>query len=433
MIPSCLKLTNLGMAPASQCLAAAVLMLTACSCNMARRTQASKAASDPFLEESPVKVVSHTEDGSARRPGGEGPKQKQVVRQASHEAPAGEEGREIERQAIERVNAEPRCPEVDGNPAIDESTSAAAKLYPDEYLFDGGDRDCPIQNTDSRTEGLDTEDAAIEYRDDSGARRVRPTNRVAIYSPRFAAVTVASQPLEDVGGGRPTQAIVTQSGVGYANREGTFAQHQRDGTERLVTRVRGSGLKSEVATDAVDLPLAMQGHIHTTIPAADIAFVRTGIMKQTDEPRLAASIQSAVVWTRDQYPVIEAHEESVGEIRSRFKELELVGVETRHKKGLRIVKLADKGIAQPGDIVTFTIRFDNLGLRELRDVAIVDNLTPRLEYVEDSGTLSINGENANGRLVTEDNGEGSVILRWELDEPLAPKTGGVVTFQARVR
>jgi len=48
------------------------------------------------------------------------------------------------------------------------------------------------------------------------------------------------------------------------------------------------------------------------------------------------------------------------------------------------VKLADKQIAKPGDIVTFTIRYDNIGDREVHDVVIIDNLTPRLEYIEDS-------------------------------------------------
>src|SRR5262249_16282656 len=150
--------------------------------------------------------------------------------------------------------------------------------------------------------------------------------------------------------------------------------------------------------------------------------------KQTDEPRLAASIQAAIIWTRDQYPVIEAQTESVGELRTQFHGQELVGVETRYRKGLRIVKLADNQVAQPGDVVSFTIRFDNLSNFGLGDVVIVDNLTPRLEYVDDSGDLSLNG-----RLITDDNGEGSLILRWELDEPLAPRSGGVASFQARVR
>ena len=62
------------------------------------------------------------------------------------------------------------------------------------------------------------------------------------------------------------------------------------------------------------------------------------------------------------------------------------------------------------------------------EAVIVDNLTPRLEYVEDSATCDVAGV-----LEVEDNGEGSVILRWVLDEPLPGRSGGVVTFQARVR
>ena len=406
--------------------AAAALMLTACSCSSVRRPQAKNAA-DPFLDEAPVQVASHT----ASEPPGRTrvTRAPQFVSQMRHEVPAaGEEDRNIESAAIQRIQPEPRLPELISNPAIDESPSAAAKLYPDEYLFDGGDRDYPIHYDDYQMLGLDSEDAAVEYRDDNGARRVKPTNRVAIYSPRFAAVTAVSQPIEDVGGGRPTQAFVTQGGIGYVNREATFAQHQRDGTERFVTRVRGSGLNSEIASDALDRPIAIQGHIHTTTPLQDIGFLKTGQMKQADEPRLAESIQSAIIWTRDQNPVMTAHAASAGELRTHFKEQEMVGVETRFRKGIRLVKLADKQVAPPGDVVTFTIRFDNLGDREIRDVVIIDNLTPRLEYIDDSADL-----NVSGRLLTEDNGEGSLVLRWELEEPLAPRSGGVATFQARVR
>ena len=59
---------------------------------------------------------------------------------------------------------------------------------------------------------------------------------------------------------------------------------------------------------------------------------------------------------------------------------------------------------------------------------IVDNLTPRLEYIEDSSTCD-----RDGQLVAEENGEGSLILRWELDDSLPARQGGVITFKARVR
>ena len=243
-------------------------------------------------------------------------------------------------------------------------------------------------------------------------------------------MTSVTQSIEDVGGGRPVQATASQTGLGLANREGTFAQHQRDASLRLVTRSRGSGLTSGAATDAVDRPIAIHGHIHTTTPRLDFAFLRTGLMQQSEEARLAASIQSAIVWTRDQNPVVTAKSEQAIVLKSEFKEQELVGQENRFngKGKLRIVKSADKRIAEPGDVVKFSIRYDNIGDREVRDVLIVDNLTPRLEYVEDSATCDVDGV-----LEVEDNGEGSVILRWVLEEPLRGRSGGVVTFQARVR
>jgi uncharacterized repeat protein (TIGR01451 family) len=346
------------------------------------------------------------------------------IRQAGFESTAGSDG------AIQRTNAECRLPDYGECSVIDESPAALAKLYPDEYLFDGGDREMPIHFDEAQIVGLETEDAAIEYYDDLGKRHVKPTSRVAIYSPRFAAVTAVSEPIEDIGSGRPAQSIAAQLGQGMADRKGTFAQHQRDMTERLVTRSRGSALTSGSASDAVHQPVNPEANVHTTMPLQDFGFLHTGQLRQSDEPQIAASIQSAANWTRDQNPVIAAASQQGNEIRSHFRHQELVGRENRFngQARLRVVKLADKAIAEPGDIVTFTIRYDNIGDREVHDVMIIDNLTPRLEYVADSATCD-----AKGRLETEDNGEGSLILRWLLDEALDARSGGVVTFQARVR
>jgi uncharacterized repeat protein (TIGR01451 family) len=201
-------------------------------------------------------------------------------------------------------------------------------------------------------------------------------------------------------------------------------------SERMLSRSRGSGLKTSDTAAAVDAPLSPMGHVHTAVPVADFAFVRTGVFKQADEPWLAASIESAEVWTRDQNPVIVVKSDRALELRGWFAGQEMVGQENRFNgsERLRVVKLADKSIAPPGEVVTFTIRFDNIGDRPVSDVTIIDNLTPRLEYVDDSARSTLDG-----RLVVEDNGEGSVILRWELDEELAARSGGVVTFRALVR
>jgi uncharacterized repeat protein (TIGR01451 family) len=442
--------------------ALSTVLLTACSCSSARQKTASK-ADDPFLKhESATQVAANGADpaDSTTRAGG---KSRATSRAAAstetlnpriddrdefdigalpQAVPANDAADEqaladvadqaprVHRGAIQQTAAEERCPEFCEGMVIDESPRTCAKLYPDEYLCDGGDREYPIHYQEDQMLGLESEDAAVEYRDDLGNRHVKPSNRVCVYSPRFAAVTAVTQPLEDVGGGRPVQAIASTTGVGLANREGTFAQHQRDASERLVTRSRGSGLTGGTGVDVVDRPIAIHGHVHTTTPALDFAFLRTGHLKQTEEARLAASIQSAAVWTRDQNPVITAKSEQAIVLKSEFKERELVGKENRFngQGKLRIVKTADKSVAEPGDIVKFSIRYDNIGDREVLEVVIIDNLTPRMEYVEDSATCD-----RNGALNVEDNGEGSVVLRWVLDEPLPGGSGGVFTFQARVR
>jgi uncharacterized repeat protein (TIGR01451 family) len=407
--------------------AASALVLTACSCSTMQRPLA-KNAVDPFLDDDVNASVVSRPTASVRPNLPNAVPRDSRIQQAQYETSAATGQQHNVDAAIERTSAEPRLPEVALCPCIDESPVAFAHLYTDEYLCDGGDRDLPIHYDDFQMLGLDTEDAAIEFRDERGKRRVKPTNRVCIYAPRFASVTAISEPIEDVGGGRPRQAVVAQTGIGFINHEGSFAHHQRDATERLLSRSRGSGLTNNDIPEALDRPIAIQGHVHTTTPIEDFGFLRTGQVHQTDEARLATSIQSAVTWTRDQNPVIIAQSDQAGELTSRFKEQELVGQEIRKEKGLRIVKMADRQMAQPGDIVTFTIRFDNIGDLAVHDVVIVDNLTPRLEYVEDSATCD-----RDGRLVEEDNGEGSLLLRWELDDPLAGRTGGVVTFKARVR
>ena len=146
---------------------------------------------------------------------------------------------------------------------------------------------------------------------------------------------------------------------------------------------------------------------------------------------IALCLATTLSWSQEKYPVLQGKTETAntGVMELRSSVLTVVDDTPSDKPGqLRIIKVADKGAAAPGEVITFTIRYDNLGGREVTAMRIVDNLTPRLEYVDDSAT-----SDRAGRLVIQDNGEGSLVLIWEMEDPLPPKTGGVVTFQARVR
>ena len=62
-------------------------------------------------------------------------------------------------------------------------------------------------------------------------------------------------------------------------------------------------------------------------------------------------------------------------------------------------------------------------------VTIIDHLMPRLEYVAGSAQSTLKA-----KFSTQEQLPGeSLVLRWEIEEPLEVNQGGIVRFQARVR
>jgi uncharacterized repeat protein (TIGR01451 family) len=303
------------------------------------------------------------------------------------------------------------------------------RLYPDEYLCDGGDRALPVHYDDFNRLGLDTEDTVAEYVDSDGMFRMKPSTRVCIYAPRFAAMRTATQPESGTAINRLASAHETVIGSGFRNRDAVNYHEQRLGAEGMRVRSRPSGLDTDYIGRGAHQNVAAIQHDRLLNTFEDYMFVRTGQLETGEEAWLAKGVQAAMVWTRNENPVIVAKVIGGQETRTIFRGAEIVGTKFEGRPGqLRIVKLADTKVAVPGDVVTFTIRYDNVGDLDVTKVRIIDNLTPRLEYVMDSGTSDRAGE-----ITVEDNGEGSSVLTIELDEPVKGRTGGVITFQAKVR
>lgn len=301
--------------------------------------------------------------------------------------------------------------------------------YSDEYLCDGGDRAVPVHYDSSSRLGLDTEDTILEFTDRAGQEKVKPSNRVCIYAPRFASVRTVSRPIEESG---------TNGVVGIDHLASTRGMHSRlkasnknkgEMTGGIAVPSRAGGVESDAVQDHVSQVRNPLIHDKVVNLYQAMTFVKSGRMEDTDILRLQYGLTAALSWTRDQNPVITGKADMVLEGHFEQSSAVIKGIDEKEEsENLRIVKLADKQTAVSGDIIEFTIRYDNLGGKEVHHIRIVDNLTPRLEYVDDSGT-----SDRAGRLVLQDNGEGSNVLVWELDDPLPGKTGGVVTFKARVR
>lgn len=300
---------------------------------------------------------------------------------------------------------------------------------PDEFLCDGGDANLPVHYDRTFRYGLEPEDTVGEWSDPAGGHHVTPSNKVCVYAPRFGEVRTINAPVGETKVDRLISANEVRHGAGLDARTYLDTEVQKTKLDATRVRSRASGLETDNAVSGFEQATGIALNLKDTPPFVDSAFLHRGELTRGQEAFLAKQIQAAVVWTRTEYPIIAATDVSAQEVHAEFRPSEIVGLEDMNKPGhLRIVKLADKAAAAQGEVITFTIRYDNLGDKPVHHVRIIDNLTPRLELVEGSGT-----SDRAGRLDVEPNGEGSFVLTFIVDDPLPGKTGGTVTFKARVK
>ena len=303
------------------------------------------------------------------------------------------------------------------------------EIYPDEYLLDGGDRALPVHETPSHREGLDTEDAVAEYRDSKGRPHIVPTNRVAIYSPRFGNVGTTSGIEAGITVTGSLAAVDLRRGEGLKNRAVISDHEQRMPLESVRTRSRADGFENQQREAAAHQATLLSQNLDLAGTIEDVQNLKAPEMRQALRAKIARMRQNAIAWSRNEYPMIRATVAGAQEVTIKYAPSEIVGIDDRRKPGrIEIVKLADRQTALPGEIVTFRIEYENAGDLPLTDVTIVDNLTPRLDYVGETGVSS-----RPAIFGATDNGEGSVILSWKLNEALPGKARGFVTFKARVR
>ncbi len=303
------------------------------------------------------------------------------------------------------------------------------RFYPDEYICDGGDRGYPVHYGPGTREGLDTQDTIVEYQDETGKQRVMKTNEVCTYAPRFGSVRMVTGSSENVNVDRALGSHETVHGLAFNTR--LTPNFEQQNTQLNTTRVRSrpSGLETEDITLGMNQATKVGDHTKLENTNTNYGFAGQVALNRAENPVSMDGIQAAAVWTRKQSPVVVANDVGGTELYSWFKPEELVGLEDKSTPGrLHVEKAADRRDAQPGDIITFTIRYKNSGDRSLRNLQIIDNLTPRLEFLEGTAT-----SDRDGRLVLEDNQEGSLILKWEIADDLPGRSTGTVTFQARVR
>jgi len=300
----------------------------------------------------------------------------------------------------------------------------------DEYLRDGGDRNLAATvGQHWQVNGLDMEDTVAHFDTLDGRTLVEPSNRVHIYAPRFGAVRKVSTLLAHQQMDNASDVFQPEKLVGPTTVQPVASSTQNIHSMRQVGR------------KLVDMQGRWQGGgvMATTVKAKafqdafsayeNFSVIRLGVFEAAEMAHLARSATAAIAWTHEQsVQAIIDHKSAMVETSDEKVESLFVFKDPPGNPRLRVVKVASTQFAKPGDMVDFTIRFDNIGNQEIGNVTIIDNLTTRLEYVADSAQCSVDAE-----IMTEPNQGGSLVLRCEVTDPLKRGEGGIIRFRCRVR
>ncbi len=300
----------------------------------------------------------------------------------------------------------------------------------DEFVCDGDDRNFEVLvDQNWNVYGLDTEDTVGHFDTLDGRRLVVPSNRVCIYSPRFAAVRKIDSLGFEVRTDRTFQFRERDQLQLAAGKDFSSTTLHQLMPGQNIGADRASGLRDRTRGVLSDQVVLLKGLRGGLLAYQDLQFVRFGKFKASESSRLQLGMQSASVWEiNDGLQVIGERLQPVI-VNDPLQVQELVTVKVGDGESLlRVCKLASKIAAEPGEEVDFTIRFDNIGQSLIGNVTIIDSLTPRLEYVDGSAECSLEGN-----FRSERNEGESLVLRWEITEPVKPGEGGIIRFRCRLR
>ena len=236
-------------------------------------------------------------------------------------------------------------------------------------------------------------------------------------------------PVSDVNYAGPKDLARTAGAVGATIDLPTGLLRQDVRPDAAAVRTRAGGLISENPWSGLSDVIRRQENVRVTetlrLLALDVSQLREGI----SAAQLVLLEEEALAHTRVDNPVVLFRGEGTALAVDVLTPQVLVGIEDKRTPGcLKVRKLVDRLFATTGDTVTFTIELANTGQKPLTDVVVIDNLTPRLAYVPGSASSTLAG-----RAEVTPNGEGSSIVKFILDEPLAGGQSGAVTFETVVR
>lgn len=254
-------------------------------------------------------------------------------------------------------------------------------MHPSEFVsvFDGGDSGLPAGfDGRGKLRGVDPSDTVAEYVNSKGMKKLAVSNRVALCIPRY--ILLRSEFVPNIRG------TITGPEITLAHKTPGVLESRYE----LITRVQK--LQLELARRNTR-PSIVENVYGVTVHAA---------LKST---RISVSVQTPSTLNGSKIPNL-----------------------SKEDGPLFICKWPDRPGANIGELVMFSLKYTNTGQTAIQDVVVIDNLTPRFEYVP--GTSKTDRD---GTFTFQPNNAGSQLLRWEFTGDLPPGESGLITFQVRVR
>ncbi len=299
----------------------------------------------------------------------------------------------------------------------------------DECVCDGGDRGLGVNVApDWKVRGLDPQDTIAHFDTLDGRTHVEASNKVCLYAPRFGAVRVVSALIENEQSDRAGGIELKTRAVSEERAQLASTSLQREGLGDHAAAMLPEGFRTRQGDGLLSKQVLPYGYQDGFMPYENLRLIRSGEFDNREKGRLTTAVDAAIVWSADMGVQVLLDGKQAKGVQTAQKAQSTFMVEDNRRAALRLFKLASTDNAQSGDIVDFTIRFDNVGTAPLGNIVVIDHLTPRLEYVPDSAQASV------GANFSATNQEvGTLVLRWEIDEPLEAGQGGLVRFKCRVR
>ncbi len=299
----------------------------------------------------------------------------------------------------------------------------------DEYICDGGDFGLPAAVQKNWTlDGLEQEDTIAHYDTLDGRVVVKPSNRVCIYAPRFGAVRHVANVMASTGNDRLRLFQEKQSLSSAQEKMQLATSLQRNGPS-IGIKATPAGLLNRRQQAGVALQeVALSDLAGGLSPLATLEVMHTNSLNEREAVLIAKRKVAALTWTGDQAVQLTLDARGAIETIGETSIGKIFQTKIPNSPKLRLLKLASTGAAHSGDEIEFTLRFDNIGDQTIGNVTIADNLSSRLVYVKGSAKCSMKAD-----FKPTKNEHSSLIMRWEINQPIKPNEGGLITFRCKVR